>query len=418
MPKDHLPGQAFSLSGGHIFTIVKPVTQGNFAYSSIARDERGKVVFFKEYIEPTKTNPRFDAYVEFQKKLQASLAKSNESAVLTPLDLIVDDGRLFVIYPLLEGLSATDYLSKSPPPPLPLGLSQDAFYWTISKFFMYALSEIHEAKIVHSDLKPDNIFLKANRDARFGLNIQIIDLDWSFYEGRSPPWDGYMTTAGYQSPEHLQGTPPLRASDIFTAGIILYQFLTGARPDYHDTGFHDPKRYAEFFKNGAVPLASRINSDVPEPVSEELAAMLSWDPAERPNAEHVRQVLVENDPFNAHEAANPRRGAKPADPASRAEARGVRLYSTDDASIYVFFDKPATIGREDLLILSNSNYVSKVHLQLCHEEPHIWSIIALDSAKNNTRLNDSIVSRGESRPLKNGDVLEIGKFRARIAIET
>src|SRR3989337_751142 len=110
-----------------------------------------------------------------------------------------------------------------------------------------ALDFAHEGGIVHRDIKPANVMLDGNarvKLADFGV-ARVAD-DRSAAEKTQA---GTMVgTPAYMSPEQITGGNVDRRSDIFSAGIILYQFLTGEKP---------------FTGSGAWTIAKKIIQDHP-----------------------------------------------------------------------------------------------------------------------------------------------------------
>jgi eukaryotic-like serine/threonine-protein kinase len=88
-----------------------------------------------------------------------------------------------------------------------------------------ALAYAHEAGIVHRDVKPSNVFVL--RDG----SIKMVDFGLARIEASNLTETGTLLgTPAYMSPEQFLGLPVDARSDVFSAGIILYQMLTGDRP--------------------------------------------------------------------------------------------------------------------------------------------------------------------------------------------
>ena len=87
---------------------------------------------------------------------------------------------------------------------------------------LQALSAAHEQGIVHRDLKPSNILVDASGRPRvmdFGIAARVSDKG----DGR------IVGTPGYISPEAARGMPPMPRMDVFSAGVLLAELLSGAR---------------------------------------------------------------------------------------------------------------------------------------------------------------------------------------------
>src|SRR5262245_59451874 len=111
-----------------------------------------------------------------------------------------------------------------------------------------ALEFAHEGGIVHRDIKPANVMLDSQarvKLADFGV-ARVTDADRTQVERTQA---GTMVgTPAYMSPEQITGGNVDRRTDIFSAGIILYQFLTGEKP---------------FTGSGAWTIAKKIIQDHP-----------------------------------------------------------------------------------------------------------------------------------------------------------
>lgn len=97
-----------------------------------------------------------------------------------------------------------------------------------------ALDYAHRQNIVHRDVKPANLLIEAEGRVKltdFGV-ARIQD------SGEATRTQGSMVgTLKYMSPEQVQGLPIDARADLFAAGVVLYQLLTGQRPFDGDTDF-------------------------------------------------------------------------------------------------------------------------------------------------------------------------------------
>src|SRR5438876_2141703 len=126
-----------------------------------------------------------------------------------------------------------------------------------------ALDFAHEAGVVHRDIKPANVMLDGQGRTKltdFGV-ARVTDADRTHAERTQA--GTVVGTPAYMSPEQIQGQRIDRRTDIFSAGIILYQFLTGQKP---------------FTGEGAWTVAKKIiQEDPPMPSSLNVAVSPEFD---------------------------------------------------------------------------------------------------------------------------------------------
>jgi len=111
-----------------------------------------------------------------------------------------------------------------------------------------ALHFAHEAAIIHRDIKPANVMIDSQGRVKltdFGV-ARITDPERTLSDKTQA--GAVVGTPAYMSPEQIQGGVIDRRSDVFSAGVILYEFLCGAKP---------------FTGSGAWTIAKKILSDEP-----------------------------------------------------------------------------------------------------------------------------------------------------------
>ncbi len=145
------------------------------------------------------------------------------------------------------------------------------------------LAAAHEHGIVHRDIKPENIMVR--KDGR----VQIMDFGLAKLRGASRlTKDGSTVgTAGYMSPEQVQGQETDHRSDIFSLGVILYEMLTGQPPF---KGMHETAIAYEIVNVDSPPM-SAIKPEITPELDAIVLDCLEKDPHERTQA--ASQVALE-----------------------------------------------------------------------------------------------------------------------------
>jgi len=151
-----------------------------------------------------------------------SLARVNHPHVCQVFDVLEEKRVLVLFLELLDGQSLADRLAT--------GAIATADAIAIGREILLALEALHALDIVHRDLKPSNVFLTkhGSKLLDFGLarSIQRTTTDGETITALTMP--GLVVgTPQYMSPEQARGQPAGSASDIFAAGCVVYEMLTG-----------------------------------------------------------------------------------------------------------------------------------------------------------------------------------------------
>jgi len=288
------------------YRITKVFGPGMMAISYAAQAPSGAKVFFKQYKSPAPTVVWYEAFVAYQKELSGRV-RSGKAAHFAVRQLDAFEERwggpcYFQAYEFVENGADLQQvldkererhrLTKSAPAREPAVWARHV---TWAKVLTAAVAALHESKVVHADLKPANAYLVQDSSIGSGYQLKLIDMDFSLLADRRAPWhgfQGYVGTDNYRSPEHLtRGAVPGLASDVFTCGLMLYELLTGEHPYWRD----DPSEYARQVNAYAAKPSALIGA-MPAPannaeVSAALHRCLSPDPAARPSAAALRDIL-------------------------------------------------------------------------------------------------------------------------------
>ena len=146
-----------------------------------------------------------------------------------------------------------------------------------------ALDYSHRQGVVHRDIKPANIILLASGAAKVA-DFGIARLETSTLTQAG----SVLGTPSYMSPEQFMGQTVDGRSDIFSAGVVLYQFLTGERPF---TGAFTTIMHKVLKEN--PPLPSELNVQVPMAFDAVVRKALAKRPDDRyQSAAEFRQAIL------------------------------------------------------------------------------------------------------------------------------
>src|SRR5262245_10896498 len=180
-----------------------------------------KHVAIKIMSEDLRDDPAFEARFIREAKAQARL---HHPQIIGATDFFHEQGRYYLVMPLIEGHSLEDRLSLGP-----LSLQE---VLAISADVLAALDYAHQQGVIHRDVKPSNILIDRNGRAYltdFGIAL-MIGLDRQTKTGVA------IGTTLYMSPEQIRRPKNLdHRTDVYSFGCVLYEMLTG-RPPFEAIG--------------------------------------------------------------------------------------------------------------------------------------------------------------------------------------
>jgi serine/threonine protein kinase, bacterial len=137
-------------------------------------------------------------------------------------DLVAEGDTLALILDLVEGPTLRACLDRSG------ALRPDEAAETVAGV-SEALRVIHDAGVVHRDVKPENVLLAA---AGHGTRPMLTDLGVALLAGcgRLTAPSGLVGTPDYVAPETISGARPTPAADVYATGVLLYELLAGRTP--------------------------------------------------------------------------------------------------------------------------------------------------------------------------------------------
>ena len=162
-----------------------------------------------------------------------ALARIEHPNVVRVIDIFDEGAELVLVLELLPGGTLADRIARGPvPEPEALRLMAE---------ILAGLSAIHSAGLVHRDLKPGNVMFAAGGAAKVGDLGIAHD---STVRGVTK-FGATMGTAEYMCPEQIRGEPTDARADVYAAGIVMYEMLTGDVPFRGTSDFDIAKAHVE-----------------------------------------------------------------------------------------------------------------------------------------------------------------------------
>lgn len=191
----------------------------------------------------------------FRNEAQA-VAKLSHPNIVSIYDVTFSGGLHYLVMEYVEGQSLKEYLDKNAPLPVDEALN-------IFQQLLQALQHAHENNVIHRDIKPHNILLDTKHNVHvtdFGLAVNAGDL------AMDNKGSDIMGSIYYMSPEQIKGESVTVATDIYAAGVLLYEMLCGRRPFNGETAVEIARQH---LKGSCIP-PHKINPAV----STELSSLI------------------------------------------------------------------------------------------------------------------------------------------------
>ncbi len=270
---------------GGQFRLAKSIGMGGMGLIFLAEHvETGRKAAIKFLRHRHTDNPQAIERLRQEARLAGTIGHDNICEV-TDMGTEVDFH--YLVMPYLKGTSLDRLIAKDKE--LPLHRVLDIMGQTLS-----ALDAAHQRQIIHRDLKPSNIFITRVGDRNDF--VKLLDFGISKVMGAEAPLE--LTDTGvalgtpyYMAPEIAQGARSIDVRvDIYAAGVILYEVLTGTRP-------FEGKSYNEvMFKivSEQYPLPRIVNPLIPEEVAAVIVKAMSRSRENRyETAEQMRIALAD-----------------------------------------------------------------------------------------------------------------------------
>lgn len=310
MPTLNRSGNNFKPYYINEFEIISPMTTDKSGFSKWGKcDKNGIKYFIKEFLSPVYPNTdaglsaeiieskinQCNEWFEKQNKLYHAVAVSQTGNIVYPLNFFKNANHFYIVTELID--NKNDKMTFEM-------LCRNAEYEQriiLIKTLAYAFSKLHENKVVHSDIKPENLLLKKTIDGFY--TIKVIDFDSGYLETNPPEGEDVQGNLVYDSPEILLSFNECYdkklncKTDVFSLGLIFHQILCGEFPCFSNE--YD-------YINEAVLDGSdiKLNNSLTPDYKILIEKMLAKDADKRPSMKQVFNEVMNTGKASEKTSAN------------------------------------------------------------------------------------------------------------------
>jgi serine/threonine-protein kinase len=208
------------------------------------------------------------ALERFKQEIRLARRIAHRNVVRT-YDLGEVSGTYYLTMEYVEGTSLKQLIAARGKLPIPVTL-------TIGKQLCRALEVAHAEGVIHRDIKPQNMVVEPNGFLKV--------MDFGIARLANPPKGKGLTEAGmsigtpdYMSPEQLSGLELDARADLYAAGVVLFECVTGRVPFEAETTWALVAKHLE----EQAPDPRSLNDEVPEGLAKAMLKAMAKEPADR-----------------------------------------------------------------------------------------------------------------------------------------
>ena len=202
-------------------------------------------------------------------------------------DIGESEGKLFLSMEFVDGEDLASLLRR-------IGRLPDDKAIEIAQQLCFGLAAAHRSGVLHRDLKPSNVMIDGKG------HVRITDFGLAMVASDASHQSSLAGTPGYLAPELLSGSAPSVQSDLYSAGLVLYELFTGKRA-FESSSLDE--LYRKQRETDPIPPSNVVRNFDPA-VERAILPCLHRDPSRRPrSALSVAAALSGRDPLSVALAA-------------------------------------------------------------------------------------------------------------------
>lgn len=202
------------------YEIIRVIGRGGFGitYEAVNRIN-GQRVAIKEHIAPEGAADPARSRDKFLREARTLRDFAGETAIVTALDYLEENGGAFLIMEYLDGTTLHDYIKQNGPLPTERAVR-------LFTPVMDALTRMHAAGVIHRDISPDNLMVMADG------KLKLMDFGAAKEYAQSPYTHSVVYKPSYSPPEQMDKTGVMGTyTDVYALCGTMYYCITGKAPE-------------------------------------------------------------------------------------------------------------------------------------------------------------------------------------------
>lgn len=210
-------------------------------------------------------NEKEETIERFEREVH-NLTQLSHKNIVNVYDVTENDECFFIVMEYIDGPTLSEYIANHKP----LDIK------TITNFteqIIEGIKHAHETRIVHRDIKPQNILIEKDKT----LKILDFGIAKALSETTMTQTNHVLGTVQYLSPEQARGESTDSGTDIYSIGVVLYEMLVGAPPYNGENAISIAIKHIQ----DDMPNPTDQRSDVPQALSNVVLKATEKDKKER-----------------------------------------------------------------------------------------------------------------------------------------
>jgi eukaryotic-like serine/threonine-protein kinase len=252
------------------YRILRKLGSGGMANVYLAEDEElGRRVAIKILNERHASD---DLFIERFRREAKSAAGLSHPNIVSIYDRGEAEGTYYIAMEVIEGRSLKELIMTRGALPIESAIGYE-------KQLLEALRFAHRHGIIHRDIKPHNVLVSPDQRVKAGEpRLKVTDFGIARHGASQMTEVGsIMGTAQYLSPEQARGAPVTAGSDLYSAGVVLYEMLTGKVPFTGDSAIEIAMKHV----NDLPTPPSSLRPEVPPELDQIVLRALAKEPEDR-----------------------------------------------------------------------------------------------------------------------------------------